>query len=115
MKKKILGIPLYQSLIVLVLGIIATGVSTTLDLQISQKFAKVGNAFGIAFALLGKFPAYALLGASGILFYIYRHEEKDSLSQILSWAGLIILPLAAGALYGYDDISEYVTSKVISI
>lgn len=115
MKKKIIGIPLIDFALVLALALVAIIVGTFKDLQISESLAHVGNYFGKIFAIVGKYPGYLLLGSSGILFYVYKKNDAEKGSKAWAYAFLVALPLVAGALYGYDDIQEFITNKIAAI
>ncbi|MCI2111547.1 MAG: phosphatase PAP2 family protein [Bacilli bacterium] len=114
MKKKILAVPFFGILALLLVFAALIAVGTVYDLRISEAFVRLGNPFGMAFALIGKYPAYALLGASGILFFLSRRGKKGAFGQAVSFLLLFGLPLIAGALYGYDDIHESLSSAALS-
>lgn len=114
MKKKILAVPFFGTLALLLVFVAGIAVGTVYDLQISEAFVRLGNPFGMAFALVGKYPAYALFGASGILFFLSRREKRGAFGQTVSFLLLFGLPLIAGTLYGYDDINESVSNAALS-
>jgi len=115
MKKKIAGIHLYDFAIVLVLALIAILLGTFRDLQISTSLAHVGNIFGKIFAVVGKYPGYLIFGSAGILFYVYKKDDEEKGSKAWAYAFLIAIPLAVGALYGYDDLTELISNKIAAI
>lgn len=115
MKKQICGVKVYQLAIVLGLSLLAILIGTFLDLQISEKIVKAGNAFGKIIAIIGKYPGYLLLGTSGVLFFIGRKDKTSTSNQAISWIILVIVTATAGALYGYDDLSSAVSSKTLAI
>jgi len=115
MRKKVAGIPLYFFAIVVVILLAVIVVGSFLDLQISERFAVLDNPFGKVVALVGKYPGYALLGLSGVLFFLSRQDKKGPLNVAISWALLLGIAIGAGALYGFDDIDEYLNDKVISV
>jgi membrane-associated phospholipid phosphatase len=115
MNKKIAGIHLYYFVAVLVVAIIAILVGTFMDLQISSSLAHIGNVFGKIFAVVGKYPGYLIFGSAGVLFYVYKKDDEEKGSKAWAYAFLIAIPLAVGALYGYDDLTELISNKIVAI
>jgi len=114
MRKKVAGIPIYLFALAFAICLVAILLGSFYDLEISQGFVITENVFGKVVALAGKYPGYALLALSGLLFFLSRKEKKGTFNVILSWGFLIALGLGAGALYGIDDIDELLDDKVIS-
>jgi membrane-associated phospholipid phosphatase len=110
-KKGFAGIKWVEVLAILLLAIVLIAIGSAKDLEISIAVAHPdNNIFGKIFQFAGKLPAYALLGSSGVLFFISYEPDGKKDSKILAWLVLILLPLASGLLYGYDDINQFFES-----
>ena len=108
------GVTYLQALILLVFAFAFILVGSFADKAISEKFYAPNNAFGAIFAYLGPYPGYVLFGSTGVLFYINWIGEKQKDRKILAIVCAVIFPILAGALYGYECISDAITNRYLA-
>lgn len=108
--KDIAGFKVYEILATLLFSLILIIVGSAADLSISSKVATLGNGYGKFIDAIGGVPFFSLVGASGILFFLYLKHSADKEMRVLGWVILFLFPLAAGAYYGYDVWRDFVST-----
>lgn len=105
MKKIISEYSLVDLLVLPILGILLIIVGSFIDFNASQALYQGENFFTTLVSLIGKLPMYLAIALSGIYFLLALLKDGRKPIRIISYCCLI-LPLGAGAVYGYDDLSD---------
>lgn len=112
LNKKIAGFTYYEIGLCLLIPLLLVIIGSPLDYKITASIANPGNVYGLIIAIIGELPFYALIGVSGILFYI---SLKDTPNKYWGLFIAIVFSIGAGAVYGYGTIHDYISNLVVAI
>gem|GEM_PF-1455692 len=115
MKRNYGGIKTYQIAILIALAILGILVGSFYDLSLAEKFFYPGNLFGKVFDAVGSLPGYALIGAGGILLFFFFKNSGPKWRDYLAYGFLVVLPILAGALWGYDVLGDFVSKTLYAV
>lgn len=116
--KEVAGFKVYEIAITIVMALLLIIVGSAADLSLSKKVVTLGNAYGKVINAIGGVPFFSMVGASGILFFLYLKNSTDKEMKVLGWIILFLFPLAAGAYYGYDvwrDFTSTIPAIIIGV
>jgi membrane-associated phospholipid phosphatase len=111
LNKKIAGFAYYEIGLCLLIPLLLIIIGSPLDYQITSSIASIGNPYGLVIAVIGGLPFYAIIGLSGILFFI---SLKDTANKYWGLFLAIVFSIGAGAVYGYETINDYISSLPIA-
>lgn len=112
---EIAGIHYYEATVLLLVPLLFIIVGSFADYSIANALYHPNNFFGNFFAYAGPYPAAVLFGAGGVLFFIDWKSENRQDSKILAIISACIFPILAGALYGYESLSDGISNKYLAI
>jgi membrane-associated phospholipid phosphatase len=115
MRKSFGGLKGSEMLLALALAVLGIALGSFFDLPLAHYFYFAGNPFGLVFDAIGSLPGYALVGAAGVFLWLALKGSAKKGQEALACAFLILGPLAAGALWGYDVLGDFFSSSLMAM